>query len=71
MLSQVQLFVISWTIAHQAPLSIGFPRQKYWRGLPFPSPGDLPDAGTELTSPVSPVSHIIKPALSKMLKQLP
>ena len=34
-----------WTIADQAPLSMGFPRQDYWSGLPFPSPGDLPDGG--------------------------
>ena len=40
-----------WTVAHQASLSIGFPRQECWSGLPFPSPGYLPDAGTELTSP--------------------
>ena len=36
---------------HQAPLSMGFSRQEYWSGLPFPSPGDLPDAGTEPRSP--------------------
>ena len=36
-------FVNPWTVAHQAPLSMGFPRQEYWSGLPFPSPGDLPD----------------------------
>ena len=35
-----------WTIAHQAPLSMGFSRQKYWSGLPFPSPGDLPNQGS-------------------------
>ena len=40
-----------WTIAHQAPLSMGFPRQDYWSGLPFPSPGDLPDRGIEPGSP--------------------
>ena len=34
-----------WTVAHQAPLSMGFSRQEYWSGLPFPSPGDLPDPG--------------------------
>ena len=39
------------TVAHQAPLSIGFPRQEYWRQLPFPSPGDLPDPGIEPASP--------------------
>ena len=38
-------------VARQAPLSMGFPRQKYWNGLPFPSPGDLPDPGIELVSP--------------------
>ena len=36
-----------WTAAHQSPLSMGFSRQEYWSGLPFPSPGDLPDPGTE------------------------
>ena len=39
------------TVARQAPLSMGFSRQEYWSGLPFPSPGDLPDAGTEPRSP--------------------
>ena len=42
---------IPWTIAFQAPLSMGFPRQEYWSGLPFPSPGDLPRPGIEPTSP--------------------
>ena len=40
-----------WTVARQALLSMGFPRQKYWGGLPFPSPGDLPNPGIEPTSP--------------------
>ena len=40
-----------WTIARQAPLSMGFSRQEYWSGLPFPSPGDLPDPGIEARSP--------------------
>ena len=48
--SCVRLFVIPWTTAHQAPLSMGFPRQEYWSGLPFPSPGHLPDPGTESPS---------------------
>ena len=43
-----------WTVACQAPLSMGFPRQEYWSGLPFPSPGDLPDPGIKPTSPESP-----------------
>ena len=41
------------TVAHQAPPSMEFSRQKYWSGLPFPSPGDLPDPGIETTSPAS------------------
>ena len=40
-----------WTVAYQAPPSVGFSRQAYWSGLPFPSPGDLPDPGSELGSP--------------------
>ena len=49
-LSCVQLFVTPWTVARQAPLSMGFSRQEYWSGLPFPSPGDLPNPGIELGS---------------------
>ena len=41
----------SWTVAHRDPLSVGFPRQEHWSGLPFPSPGDLSDPGIELASP--------------------
>ena len=40
-----------WTVVHQAPLSMGFPRQEYWSGLPFPPPGDLPNPGNESSSP--------------------
>ena len=43
-------FTISWTVAHQAPVSMGFLRQEYWSGLSFPSPGDLPDPGFEPVS---------------------
>ena len=50
-LSHVQLFVTAWTVAHQAPLSMGFSRQEYWSGLPSPSPGNLPDSGIEPRSP--------------------
>ena len=52
----VRLFATPWTVAWQAPLSMGFSRQAYWSGLPFPSPGDLPDPGVE---PMSPVSHAL------------
>ena len=50
-ISCVWLFVTLWTVAHQAPQSMGFSRQEYWSELPFPSPGDLPDPGIELRSP--------------------
>ena len=50
-LSRVSLFVTPWTVAYQVPPSMGFPRQEYWSGLPFPSPGDLPDPGIEPRSP--------------------
>ena len=49
--SVVSNFKIPWTVAHQAPLSMGFSRQEYWSGLPFPPPGDLPDPGIEPVSP--------------------
>ena len=50
-LSRVQLFATLWTVAYQAPPSMEFSRQEYWSGLPFPSPGDLPDPGIEPRSP--------------------
>ena len=67
-LSRVQLFVIPQIIAHKAPLTKGFPRQKYWSGLSFPPPGDLPYPGTEPTSPVLqadslPLSHLGNPSI--------
>jgi len=52
--SHVQFFVTSWTVACQASLCMGFPRQEDWSGLSFPPPGDLPDAGIKPRSPVSP-----------------
>ena len=52
LLSRVRLFATPWTVAHQAPLSMGFSRN-LWSGLPFPSPGDLPDPGIEPVSSVS------------------
>ena len=50
-LSHVRLFATPWTVAYQAPLSMGFSRKEYWSGLPFPSPGSLPDPGIEPRSP--------------------
>ena len=60
--SRVGLFVTPWTVAHQAPPSMGFSRQEYWSGLPFPSPGDLPNPGIEprsltLQADLYPLSH--------------
>ena len=52
LLSCVQLFATPWTVAYQTP-SMGFSRQECWSGLPFPSPGDLPDPGIEPGSPAS------------------
>ena len=51
---RVRLFATLRTVAHQAPLSMEFSRQEYWNGLPFPSPGELPDPGIETTSLMSP-----------------
>ena len=56
--SHVWLFAASWTVAHQAPLSIGFSRQEYWSGLPRPPPRDLPDPGIEPTSLASPALQV-------------
>ena len=50
-LSRVQLFATPWTVVCQAPPSMGFSRQEYWSGLPFPSPGDLPNPGIEPRPP--------------------
>ena len=61
-LSSVRLFATPWTTARQASLSMGFSRQEYWSGLPFPPPAHLPNPGIELTSPTLqvgalPLSH--------------
>ena len=52
-LGRVQLFVTPWTVAHQAPLSMGFSRQECWSGWPSPPPGDLPNPGIESASLMS------------------
>ena len=52
--SRVQLFATQWTVAHQAPLSMGFSRQEHWSGLPCPPPGDLSIPWMETASPLSP-----------------
>ena len=50
-ISRVQLFCVPWTVTWQAPLSMGFSRQEHWSGLPFPTPGHLPNPGIQLRSP--------------------
>ena len=52
--SHVQLFRTPWTVAHQAPLFMGLPKEKYWSGLPCPPPGDLPNPGVKLLSLATP-----------------
>ena len=53
-LSRVRLFATPWTVACQAPPTMGFSRQGYWSALPFPSPGDLPNPGIQLATLVAP-----------------
>ena len=64
LLSHVRLFATPQTVAYQAPLPMGFCRQEYWSGLPFPPPGDLPEPGTEPVFPVSPALQVILYRLS-------
>ena len=58
LLSRAQLFATPWTIARQAPLSVGSSREEYWSGLPFPSPRDLPDPGIKPRSPARQVDSL-------------
>ena len=62
-------FVTPWTIAHEAPLSMGFSRQEYWSGLPFRSPGDIPNPGIEPVSPVFPALTVDSLPLSHMASE--
>ena len=67
-LSCVRLFGTLWAVAHQAPPSVGFSRQGYWSGLPFPSPGDLPHPGIEPRSPALQADALISEPPGKPLK---
>ena len=72
--SRVRLCATPWTAAHQAPPSMAFPRQEYWRGLPCPPPGDLPDQGIEPTSLMSPTvadGFFTIAAAAKLLQSCP
>ena len=57
--SRVRLFATPWTVAHQTPPSMEFSRQEYWSGLPFPSPGDLPNPGIEPRCPALQVDALL------------
>ena len=73
-ISGIQLFVTPGTVTRQAPVSMGFPRQEYWSGLPFPSPGDVPNPGIEpgsLASPALPVGFFTTVAPRKSANELP
>ena len=70
-LSHIQLLMTAWTVAFLVPLSMGFSRQEYWSGLPFPSPENLPDGGIEAMSPALktdslPLNHQESPGGSRM-----
>ena len=65
-LSHLWLFVTLWSEACQAPLSVGFPRQEYWNGLPFPTPGDRPSPGIEPASPSLTSRHFTTVPLRKL-----
>ena len=64
-LSRVRLFATPWTVSYQTPPSMGFSRQEYWSGLPFPSPGDLPDPGVEPRSPALQADTLTSEPLGK------
>ena len=72
-LSRVRLFATLWTLAYEAPRSMEFSRQEYWSGLPFPSPGELPNPGIEPGSPTSQADALPSepPGKTRMLKRLP
>ena len=69
-LSHVRLFATTWTVAHQAPRSMGFARQEDWSGLPFLSPGDLPDLGIEPGSPALQADSIPSEPPGRMLSRV-
>ena len=72
-LSHVRFFATPWSVAYQASPSMGFSRQEYWIGLPFPSPGDLPDPGVEHRSPALEADALSSepPGKGDLLKDLP
>ena len=70
-LNSVGLFATPWTVAYQAPPSMGFSRQEFWSGLPFPSSGDLPNSGIEPGSPTFQGDALTSETPGKLVKNLP
>ena len=70
-LSRVRLFATPWTVAYQAPPSMGFSRQEYWGGLPSPSPAALPDPGIEPGSPALQADALIPFQRGKQVMFIP
>ena len=66
----LSFFAAPWTVAHQAALSMGFSRQEHWGGLPFPSPGDLPNLGIKLRSPALPADALTSEPPGKVVDNL-
>ena len=66
--SHIWLFATPWTVDHQVPLSSGFSRQEYWSGLPFPSPGDLPDPWIKPSSPALQADSLLSESPGKLQK---
>ena len=64
-ISRSLTLVIPWTVAHEAPVSVGFPRPEFWSGMPFPPPGDLLDLGIELGSPALQADSLLSESLGK------
>ena len=69
-LSRVQLVATPWNVAHQGPPSMGFSRQEYWSGFPFPIPGDLPDPGIKPGSPVLQADALLSEPPGKLRQKL-
>ena len=68
-LRRVRLFATPWTVGHQAPASMGFPRQEYWSGLPFPFPGDRPNQGIEFRSPALQADSLLSEPMGKRSRE--
>ena len=71
LLSRARLFATAWTVVYQAPLPMGFSRQAYWSGLPFPPPGDLPSPGIKPESPALQADALPSEPPGKLIIKIP